>query len=139
MEAKKVLALVARINCKPPLSGKLVTQEEKEQMLEESNQPFSSIEHAEQSFVGSENYCNEINTDSACNITKPNEEKRNDTELILVSSEISATSNGYVCECNQTLNWKYYVKNNATKYCNWFLILFKNGYWRITILLWYLW
>jgi len=36
-KARKVLALVAKITCRPPLSGKLVTQEEKEQMLEERN------------------------------------------------------------------------------------------------------
>ena len=34
-KAKKVLALMAWVNCKEPLSGRPVTQEEKERLMEE--------------------------------------------------------------------------------------------------------
>ena len=54
-KAKKVLALMAWVNCKQPLSGRLVTQEEKEQLLEERKR-LSSPENeiAETSLMKSE-------------------------------------------------------------------------------------
>ena len=54
-KAKKVLALMAWVNCKKPLSGRLVTQEEKERLLEERKQ-LSSPENevAETSLMESE-------------------------------------------------------------------------------------
>jgi len=140
-KAKKVLALVAKINCKPPMpmSGRLVIQEEKERMLEEKNQTSSPVERAKQSTVGSVNQCNEIDI-------QPNEEERVDTELTVILSgnasdrEQLLTLNEFTCK--KALTWtyiKFCIKNSTTKYRNWFLILFKNGYWRTTIILWYLW
>ena len=37
-KAKKVLALIAWVNCKSPVTGKLVTQEAKEELLQRKNE-----------------------------------------------------------------------------------------------------
>ena len=139
---------MARINCKPPLSGKLVTQEEKERILEERHQRSSSPDKlTDQSVVGLVNHCNEIDTANAAGYTtQPNKEERIDNELTMMSSDNESdseqllTSNEYIHK--KALTWaytKYFIKSNTTKYRNWFFILFKNGYWRTTIILWYLW
>ena len=142
-KAKKVLALIAKINCRPPLSGKLVTQEEKEQMLKERNQTtVADNEQVETSTGGSENCSNEIEADNATHEAQPNKEE---TELTMMSpdnesdSELLLTTDDSIHK--HTLSWKYsklFIRNKATKYHQWFLILFKNGFWRTTLLLWYL-
>ena len=103
-------------------------------MLEERNRLSSPNKHAEQSlnFVGSANHYNEIDA-------QPNEEERIDTELTVMSSDSEQLLTSNDCAHKRTLTWtyaKYFIKSNTTKYRNWFLILFKNGYWRSTIILW---
>ena len=51
-------------------------------------------------------------------------------ELCLVSSDTM---------CKQTMSCNEIIKEKLTNYYQWFLILFKNGYWKTTLLLWYLW
>ena len=55
-KAMKVLALIAKINHKPPLSGRLVTLEEKEQLLEERNKTRVPDEQSELLVVRSGNH-----------------------------------------------------------------------------------
>ena len=63
-KAKKVLALIAWVNCKQPLSGRLVTQEEKESLLEERNRLSSPAnELAETSLMESEDSSGEMHSD----------------------------------------------------------------------------
>lgn len=57
-----------------------------------------------------------------------------DIELLLVSSSEHKHW--------QTFSWGYVrniTKRKAVNYYHWLLLLFKNGYWRTSLLLWYLW
>ena len=145
-KAKKVLALIAKINCKPPLSGRLVTLEEKEQLLGERNQPCVPDEQSELLVVRSENHSVETEADNTSYIAQPNKEKAIDSELTVISSD-NESDGEMLLEFHESthkriLSWKYikhFIRNKFTKYYHWLLILFKNGYWKTTILLWYLW
>ena len=138
-KAKKVLALIAKINCRPPLSGKLVTQEEKEQMLKERNQTPSPNQHVERSVAVSDN---EIEASNTSYEIQPNKE---DNELAGISSDNESDS-VLLLEANEHTqrqvspsHFKSFIKEKAISYYHWFLLLFKNGWWRTTLLLWYIW
>ena len=110
-------------------------------MLKERNRTSSpDNDQVEASIVGSEDCSNEIEADNTSYETQPNQEETvissdnvSDSELLLTSDDSTH---------KRTLSWKYsklFIANKATKYYQWILILFKNGYWKTTLLLWYIW
>ena len=145
-KAKKVLALIAKVNCRPPLSGRLVTQEEKEQMLKERNQTtIIDNEQVETSIVGSENFPNEIKAGDISNETQPNKEESIDNELTVMPSD-DESDNVLLLQSNERTHRQFsqsylesFIKEKAVNYYHWFSLLFKNGWWRTTLLLWYIW
>ena len=143
-----MLAWIARVNCIPPLSGRLVTQEEKEQLLQQRNLE-SSVKRAlkvpvtalagcsgearpvikERSNYGTlPNMEESVNNDRPTDMSSINEES--EMELSLISEE---NMHEQKLSCKEIINEKFVM------YYQWFLILFKNGYWKTTLLLWYLW
>ena len=147
--AKKVLALMAKINCKQPLSGRLVTQEEKEQLLEERNKVSSAAnEIVETSMTESEDQTGETEMELKDYGTLPNKEENGeiatiDNDLVMMSSDNESDQELLIAsdECihRQTSSLKSIIKEKAISYYHWFLLLFKNGWWKTTLLLWYLW
>ena len=113
-------------------------------MLKERNRTTTiDNEQVETSTVGPKNCSNEIEADNATHETQPNKEE---TELTMMSpddesdSELLLTTDDSIHK--HKLSWKYskvFVRNKATKYQQWFLILFKDGFWKTTLLLWYIW
>ena len=139
-----MLAQIAKMNCRPPLSGTLVTQEEKEQMMEERRNTSSPNEkHNEPSIADSANCSSKIEADY---ITQPNKEETVDNDLTIVSSDNQSDSVQLLVSDEHThrrtffqTHIKQFLKGKAFNYYHWFLLLFKNGWWRTTLLLWYIW
>ena len=136
--------LVAKMNCTPVSLGRIVTEEEKESLLEERNHSIlssSPVKQDESLSIGQENdQSNNIVTDS---LMQPNKEQKFDNELTLVSSEnesdseLLLVSDGHMHKISRA-PWMYTIKKEAINYYHWFLLLFKNGWWRTTLLLWYI-
>ena len=153
-KAKKVLALIAWVNCKSPVSGKLVTQEEKEELLQRRNE-MSSPEHdiTETSMTETKDEAIEMESEpKEDGVLLNEEEEENDSKLVtngdvVVMSSDSESDHELLiasdeCTHRQTLlqlRIKQKIKEKAITYYHWSLILFKNGYWRTTLLLWYIW
>ena len=146
-KAKKVLEYIAWVNCRPTFLGRLVTQEKKEQLIQEKNRMFPhASEIIEIAVVESESPTNDIvtepkdygtlpSTKESCHQSIIDSDVTNDSdhELLIASDE---------CTHRRTLSRihiKQMIKEKAITYYHWFLILFKNGYWKTTLLLWYLW
>ena len=149
-KAKKVLARVARINCSLLMPGKLVTQEVKEDILKERSYLKAGNGLMESSF-------SEVRMQSSAapnsgygslpgEETPPLEEEgfndglssidMTDIRRLLKRSQACSIDNCDKC------SWFYLRKLITIKivnYYHWILILFKNGWWRTTLLLWYLW
>ena len=75
------------------------------------------------------------NLEESCHQTNNSNDATNDTdrELLIASDE---------CTHRRTfgqMHIKQKIKEKAIMYYHWFLILFKNGYWKTTLLLWYIW
>ena len=136
--------LVAKMNCTPVSLGRIVTEEEKESLLEERNHSTlsnSPVKQDESLSIGQKNdQSNNIVTD---NLIQPNKEQKFDNELTLVSSEnesdseLLLVSDGHMHKISRA-PWAYIIKKEAINYYHWFLLLFKNGWWRTTLLLWYI-
>ena len=141
-----MLTLMAKINCKQPLSGKLVTQEEKEQLLQERNKVSSAEnEVVETSMTEPEDQTGEPEMDYG---TLPNKEENGqiptiDNDLVMMSSDNESDQELLIAsdECihKRTSSLKRIIKEKAVNYYHWFSLLFKNGWWKTTLLLWYLW
>ena len=148
-----MLALIAWVNCKKPLSGRLVTQEEKESLLEERNRLSSPTnELAETSLMEPEDPSGEMHSDPKDYGTLPNVEENGhvaaDNDIVMMSSDVESDQELLIVSDEhthrRTLSWKemiskIVIKEKARSYYQWFLLLFKNGWWRTTLLLWYLW
>ena len=144
-----MLALIAKINCKQPLSGRLVTQEEKEQLLQERNKVFSAEnEIVETSMTEPEGQTGEPEMelkDYGTLLTKEENDQiaTIDNDLVVMSSDNELDQELLIasdeCTHRRTLSLKRIIKEKAINYYHWFLLLFKNGWWRTTLLLWYLW
>ena len=142
-----MLALIAKINCKQPLTGRLVTQEEKEQLLQERNKVCSAADEiVETSMTELEDQTGEPEPKDYG--TLPNKEENGqiatiDNDLVMMSSdnesdqELLITSDE--CVHRRTSSLKRMIKEKAVSSYHWFLLLFKNGWWKTTLLLWYLW
>ena len=142
-----MLAWIAKVNCSPPLSGRLVTQEEKEQLLQERNLEVSSDQRIKLPVATLVNRTNEerpvgkekrnygtlpimeelTNNEQDNDVSSVNESEK---EMCLISSESIY---------KQTKSCDEIIKEKLSNYYQWFLILFKKGYWKTTLLLWYLW
>ena len=108
--------------------------------------PPPASETIETSMVESESSTNDIETEPKDYGTLPSTKESfhqtimdsdvtndSDHELLIASDE---------CTHRRTLSRihiKQKIKEKAITYYHWFLILFKNGYWKTTPLLWYLW
>ena len=133
--------MIAKINCKQPLSGRLVTQEEKERMLKERNRTFLSNKSVEPSIISSENHSNELEEANSNYIQQLNKGETIDNEIAIISSDNDSDSVLLLDSNEHTLRpaSQNNMKQKAIKYYHWFLLLFKNGWWRTTLLLWYIW
>ena len=112
--------------------------------------PSSEIEVAEMSMTERENTTpGETEAEIKDYGTVPNKEENEqtaDNDLVMMSSdnesdqELLIVSDEHTHKQTFTLAYiKRIMKIKACDYYHWFLILFKNGYWRTTLLLWYLW
>ena len=133
--------MIAKINCKQPLSGRLVTQEEKERMLKERNRTFLSSKSVEPSIISSENHSNELEEANSNYIQQLNKGETIDNEIAIISSDNDSDSVLLLDSNEHTLRpaSQNNMKQKAINYYHWFLLLFKNGWWRTTLLLWYIW
>ena len=141
-----MLAVIAKTNCRPLLLGRLVTQEEKEELLDKRNKLSSQDELVEPSSVESDRCSNEIEDNPTSCITQPNKEETVDNDLTVISSESDSDNVQLLVPGEHThrrtlsqYRIKLIIKEKAVNYYQWFLLLFKNGWWRTTILLWYIW
>ena len=123
-KAKKVLSLIAKLNHKQLPVGRLVTTEEKERLLKERS---PSPDEVAESTTG---MLEDDETKNAINGTLPN------IDLTVISSDNESDSELLLDE--HTYRRKQII-NKLVSYYHWILILFKNGWWRTTLLLWYLW
>jgi len=138
----KVLALIAWVNCKQPLSGKIVTQEEKEKLLEERNKnqassPVGEIMEASLTESGGP----EVETELKDYGTLPNKEENDqtaDNDLVFMISSDNESDQELLMD-EHTQRRTSFLTEKVINYYHWCLILFKNGWWRTTLLLWYLW
>ena len=90
--------MIAKIICKEPLSGRLVTQEEKERMLKRRNQTLLSDERVEPSIAGSVNCSNEL-SDGHVTISNKLDETI-DTKFIVMSSDNTESDSVMLLQSN---------------------------------------
>ena len=159
-KAKKVLAMIAWVNCKSPISGKLVTQEEKEKMLQKRNEISSPVDDIiETSMTETEGESTEMESEHKENAALLNEEENaallneeeNDSRMVangdvVISSDNESDHELLIASDEHThrltdfqMRIKQKIKKKAITYYHWSLILFQKGYWRTTLLLWYIW
>ena len=136
-----MLSLIAKINRKQLPVGRLVTAEEKEQLLKER---CASPDEPTTAILGHE----ETEAKEAINGTLPNNEtptnidnnatltNMDNNDLTIVSSDNESDSELLLDERTHRQKW---ITNKLVNYYHWILILFKNGWWRTTLLLWFLW
>ena len=90
--------MIAKIICKEPLSGRLVTQEEKERMLKRRNQALLSDERVEPSIVGSENCSNKLSDGHVAISNKLDETI--DTKFTVMSSDNAESDSVMLLQSN---------------------------------------
>ena len=140
-KAKKVLSLIAKINRKQLPVGRLVTAEEKERLLKERSaspdEPTTAMLGNEETDAKEAVYGTLPNNETPPNIdnnaTLPN---MDNNDLTIMSSDNESDSELLLDEHTHRRKW---ITNNLVNYYHWILILFKNGWWRTTLLLWFLW
>ena len=151
-KAKKVLALMAWVNCKSPVTGKLVTQEAKEELLQRKNEVSSPVDDIiETSMTETEDEATKMESEPKEDVALLNE-KENDSrmvangDVVLMSSHDKSDRELLIAsdECTHRrtdfqMHIKQKIKEKAITYYHWSLILFQKGYWRTTLLLWYIW
>ena len=102
-------------------------------------------EHIEPLVTVSENCTNEIEADNTSSIPQPNMEETVDNELTIISSDnesdsvLLLESNEHTHRHVSQNHIKHVIKEKAVNYYHWFLLLFKNGWWKTTLILWYIW
>lgn len=153
-KAKRVLAFVARVNCMQMLAGRLVTQEEKEEVIRQRTQlPQGKASNA---FVESA-FCEHRQQRRNSSLSSYGSTVLGE-ETPPLEDEMFTNSNGHAidvsevqrlllassqhCTDDEECSWlcvRKTIRDKVTNYYHWFLLLFKNGWWRTTLLLWYLW
>ena len=150
IKAKRVLALVARINCVQMMAGRLVTQEEKEELIRQRNPPiqddarntfaestFSERRHQRTSSGSTSSYGTLLGEE-----TPPLEDEVFNNHPIDMSEVRRLLSQSQCCADDEECSWlcvRKRIRVKVINYYHWFLLLFKNGWWKTTLLLWYLW
>jgi len=151
-KAKKVLNLVAKINCGRLILGRLVTQEVKENILKEQSYLKTSNGLMESSFTEVRRQSSPASNSAFTYGALPGEETpplEEDTfnngqptiDMSDIRKLLKRSRNCSIEDCDKC-SWFYLRKlitNKLVNYYHWILILFKNGWWRTTLLLWYLW
>ena len=122
-----MLSLIAKVNCKQLPDGRLVTAEEKEKLLKERSPLPDEITVSTTTMLDDEAETKEISG------TLPNMDSN---DLTVISSDNDSDSELLLDEHTQR---RKQIINKLVNYYHWILILFKNGWWRTTLLLWYLW
>ena len=115
-----MLALIAKVNRKPVPSGRLVTAEEKDIILRKQNQSPLLLSESERNGDNSYGALQSIEI----------------SDFFIVSSDNESDSEFFLEEHTDRRTW---IKNQLVDYYHWILILFKNGWWRTTLLLWFIW
>ena len=136
-KAKKVLTFVAKLNCTQLIPGRLVTQEVKEAILKERSCLKASNTLVESSFYEDKQSV-DGKGEEAPSSSSEDEDLDDDQPIIMKSGRSPRSQISDRDKCS----WFYLRKMITTKlvnYYHWILILFKNGWWRTTLLLWYLW
>jgi len=145
VKAKKVLSLIAKLNCKLLPVGRLVTAEEKERITKETSPTINDIA-AVSDTVAILNYNN--NDEIVANGTLSNNDidetlsmDNNKTLPNMDNDDLISSDNEYDSELllDEHTHRRTQIRNMLVSYYHWMLILFKNGWWRTTLLLWYLW
>jgi len=131
-----VLSLIAKINRKHLPVGRLVTAEEKERLLRERSLSPDEVGESKTTILedeGSKEIVNEASSIMDNNRTLPNTD--ND-DITIMSSDNESDSELLLDEHTHR---RTKIMSKLVSYYHWILILFKNGWWRTTLLLWYLW
>ena len=131
-----MLSLIARMNCKQLPVGRLVTSEEKERMTKEHSPPLDDVMDLIMLSSGGKN-------DVGFG-TLPSMEASQKSDLSMIASSHESERELLLgerthrrrlsCSCI-----KETISDKLVGYYHWTLILFKNGWWKTTLLLWYLW
>ena len=151
-KAKKVLTFVAKINCSRLIPGRLVTQEVKENVLKERSYLKASNGVMESSFTEVRRQSSSASNSGSSygalsgEETPPLEDETfndgrptidmSDIRRLLERSRTCSIDDYNKCSC---FYLRKLIINKLVSYYHWILILFKNGWWRTTLLLWYLW
>ena len=114
-------------------------------MLKERNRTtIIDNEQVEPSIVGSDNFPNTMKADDINHETQSNKEESIDNELTLMPSDdesdsvLLLQSNEHTHRQFSQSYLKSFIKEKAISYYHWFLLLFRNGWWRTTLVLWYM-
>ena len=117
-----MLSLIAKINRKQLPVGRLVTTEEKERLLKERSSSPDEVVEAKTTTLEDEATKEVINMDNN-DLTVTLSDNESDSELLLDEHTLE----------------REWITNKLVNYYHWIKILFNNGWWRTTLLLWYLW
>ena len=111
-------------------------------MLDKRNKLSFQDELVEPSSLESDRCSNEIENNPTSCITQPNKEKTVDSDITVISSETDSDNVQLLVPGEHThrrtlsqYRIKLIISQKAVSYYQWFLLLFKNGLWRTTILL----
>ena len=137
------------------MAGRLVTQEEKEELIRQRSPPVQDDARkpfAESTFSEHKHQRTSSGSRSTSSYgtllgeeTPPLEDDvfvNNNNHSIDMSEVRRLLSQSQCCaddeECS-CLCIRKRIRDKVTNYYHWFLLLFKNGWWKTTLLLWYLW
>ena len=138
-----MLALIAKLNCKPLPTGRLVTTEEKEQLLKERTQSTPKNEAVESTSTIVEDEMETNSANGAINGTLPAFDATDLTAAVSSDndsdSELLLTEHVQYRQPDLWPHVKVAVKSKLQQYYHWMELLFRNGWWRTTLLLWYMW
>ena len=132
------------------MAGRLVTQEEKEELIRQRNPPiqddarntfaestFSERRHQRTSSGSTSSYGTLLGEE-----TPPLEDEVFNNHAIDMSEVQRLLSQSQCCTDDEECSWlcvRKRIRVKVINYYHWFLLLFKNGWWKTTLLLWYLW
>ena len=136
------------------MAGRLVTQEEKEELIRQRSQSIKengSNTFVESKFSEHRNQRTSSGSTSAYGTLLGEETPPLEDEVFVSNSNhaIDAlevrrllSQSSQCCEDDKECSWlcvRKRIRDKAINYYHWFLLLFKKGWWKTTLLLWYLW
>ena len=134
-EAKKILAMIAKTNCRPPLFGEVSYAGGKRRNGGQKNQLSSQNTLVQPSSAESDSCPNEIEDNNPTSyLTQPSKEETVDNNLTVLSSD-SESDNIQLLVSDENVHkqafsqhcLKHIAKHKAINYYHWFLLLYKNG------------